>query len=262
VLFLLLAQLAATQSPAPVLHFVTEEGKEQAITVSELERQVPPVRIEVQDRDFKKPKHYRALPMDKVLAVGFPGLAAKEQDFLFKALDGYQVMGRGAELTSGHAFLAVEDLDVPGWEKVPGHDWTPAPFYLVWTGPEKDESAHPWPWALSRVEVARFESRFPHVVPQGAKPGSPPVKGFALFREHCLSCHAVNREGGRVGPDLNVPKNILEYRPEAQVRAYIVNPRTFRYSAMPAHPDLSPADVDALVAYFRVMQAQKHDSGP
>jgi cytochrome c1 len=30
---------------------------------------------------------------------------------------------------------------------------------------------------------------------------------------------------------------------------------------MPAHPDLSDADLDALVAYFRAMKDRKHDPG-
>jgi len=62
-----------------------------------------------------------------------------------------------------------------------------------------------------------------------------------------------------VGPDLNVPRSIVEYRPVAQIKAYIRDPTSFRYGKMPAHPDLSAADLDALIAYFRAMSAQKHD---
>ena len=71
----------------------------------------------------------------------------------------------------------------------------------------------------------------------------------------------MNREGGTVGPDLNVPQSIVEYRPVEQVKAYIRNPATFRYGKMPAHEDLSGADLDALVAYFRAMKDRKHDTG-
>ena len=61
------------------------------------------------------------------------------------------------------------------------------------------------------------------------------------------------------GPELNVPQSIVEYRPEPQIRAYIRDPRTFRYGNMPPHPHLSDADLDALLAYFRAMKDRKHD---
>ena len=66
-------------------------------------------------------------------------------------------------------------------------------------------------------------------------------------------------QGGRVGPDLNVPRSIVEYRPIAQIKAYVKNPASFRYTSMPAHPGLSEADLDALIAYFSAMRARKQD---
>ena len=73
--------------------------------------------------------------------------------------------------------------------------------------------------------------------------------------------HAINGEGGKVGPDLNIPQSIVEYRPIEQVKAYIRNPAVFRYGNMPSHEYLSPQDLDALIAYFQVMKTQKHDPG-
>jgi mono/diheme cytochrome c family protein len=109
------------------------------------------------------------------------------------------------------------------------------------------------------IEVTRFEAAFPHTVPTGEAADSPAMRGFAVFARECVRCHAVNREGGRVGPELNVPQSIVEYRPEAQVRAYIQNPLAFRYGNMPAHPHLTAGDLDGLIAYFRAMSTRKHD---
>ena len=112
-------------------------------------------------------------------------------------------------------------------------------------------------WQLARIEISAFEKTFPHTVP--ARDDESAMRGFELFRSQCIRCHAINREGGRVGPDLNVPQNVTEYRPEPQIRGYIKNPQTFRYGNMPANPHLSEKDIDELVAYLRSMSRLKHD---
>ena len=62
-----------------------------------------------------------------------------------------------------------------------------------------------------------------------------------------------------MGPELNVPRSIVEYRPEQQIKDYVRDPGSFRYTSMPAHPGLSSEDLDALVAYLRAMSTRKHD---
>ncbi len=62
-----------------------------------------------------------------------------------------------------------------------------------------------------------------------------------------------------MGPELNVPQSIVDYRPAEQIKAYIRNPVTFRYGHMPPHPDLSDGDLEDLVRYFVHMSARKYD---
>ena len=64
-----------------------------------------------------------------------------------------------------------------------------------------------------------------------------------------------------MGPDLNVPLSIVEYRPALQIKAFIREPQSFRYTSMPPHPHLSEAQLDALLAYFRAMKELKRDPG-
>jgi mono/diheme cytochrome c family protein len=97
------------------------------------------------------------------------------------------------------------------------------------------------------------------MLPKGEPSDGEAMRGYHIFRERCVRCHAINREGGNVGPELNVPQSIVAYRPEPQIRAYIRNPLTFRYGAMPANPDLSERDLDALIAYFRAMSTRPYD---
>jgi mono/diheme cytochrome c family protein len=136
----------------------------------------------------------------------------------------------------------------------------PGPFYLVWTGEsQSDPHVYPWPYQLATIEVASFEEAFPRTRPTGLDADDPGWTGYALFQRACASCHAINAEGGTVGPDLNVPRSIVDYRPIADIRAYIRNPEAFRYTSMPAHPNLSEADLDALIAYFVAMSQRKDD---
>jgi cytochrome c1 len=60
---------------------------------------------------------------------------------------------------------------------------------------------------------------------------------------------------------LNVPRCIVEYRPAEQIKAYIRDPQSFRYTSMPAHPHLTDAQLEALLAYFTAMKDRKHDPG-
>ncbi len=231
--------------------------------------------IEVDDPYHGRRMHYRALSLRCVLDQGFAarGGAASlaGENVLLRARDGYTRPAPGALLGDPNAQLAFGE---PGLEAAAGdgqrgeprfrpidrRQVDPAPFYLVWTGvAHGDPHEHPWPYQLVTIEIAPFEEAFPHTVPTGLAKAHPAWRGYALFQAACSACHAINGEGGKVGPDLNVPKSIVEYRPIAQIRAYVRDPQATRYTSMPAHPQLTDADLDALIAYFTAMSARKHD---
>jgi mono/diheme cytochrome c family protein len=217
------------------------------------------------DPYYHREKRFWAVPLKRVLERLLPGVDLPAAQLLLLAKDGYAVPLDGARLLDGTAYLALADADrlaagAQGWEQVGPAHADPAPFYVVWKGAERgDLERFPRPWGLGRIERARFETLYPHTVPEGSPAGSPARHGYDLYREACIRCHAINREGGRVGPDLNVPRSIVEYRPRAQIRAYIRDPLSFRYGVMPSHPQLSDMDLDALLAYFDVMSAHKYD---
>lgn len=218
--------------------------------------------VETSDPYYGARKRFRAVPIAKLLELGFGEPLAKLRDdaFMLIALDGYAVPIEAARLLDDHAFVAFDDVDVPGFAPIGPRKVSPLPTYLIWEGEGRSNlESHPRPWQLASIERVSAETLYPHTRPQGAAEGSPALRGFHIFRERCIRCHAINREGGSVGPELNVPQSIVAYRPEPQIRAYIQNPLTFRYGAMPANPDLSEADLDALIAYFHAMATQPHD---
>ena len=244
------------------LTFTKDGAVVRTLSLAELEKSIPPETVGGFDPYYKRPKRFRALPLRRVLEAGFLGDAAlASREFVFRAKDGYAVYFRGALAVTDGGYVAFEDLDAPAWEPIGPQRANPAPFYVVWSQTSQgDLEAFPRPWQLVKIEMVRFDVAYPHTNP-GLSAADPAMAGYDLFRDRCFKCHAINREGGRVGPDLNVPLNVLEYRPVEQVRAYVKNPLAFRYGSMPAHPDLTDAHLDALIAYLQAMKTRKHDEG-
>lgn len=255
---------ARTATGEGALTFERDGHAVVTLPLAELRARVPETTFRAYDPYYAREKTWRCLPLEPVLSLAFgaPAGELRKLDFVLRARDGYAVPFAGERLLEPGGCIAFADVDVPGWEPIGPQRANPAPFYLVWQRPEQQSlETHPRPWQLATIAIAPFEATYPHVVPTGA--GEEAQRGFRLFRGECIACHAMNREGGRVGPELNVPQSIVEYRPVEQIRAYIRDPRTFRYGNMPAHPHLTDADLDALIAYFRAMRDRKHDpEGP
>ena len=212
-LWLALALSAAcTRAPAfdqgATLTFVRDGKPVRTTSLGELSAKISPETWTAHDPYYDKRKTYRALPLGEVLREGF-GVDPKtlaSSEFVLRARDGYTVPISGERLLEGGAYLALADVDVPGWEPIGPQRANPGPIYLVWRGERQQTlETHPRPWQLAEIGIARFEAVFPHTVPTGELEGSPAMRGFALFRGECVRCHAINREGGRTGPELNVP---------------------------------------------------------
>lgn len=258
---------SAVAPPAATLRLLRHGAQVASLPLAELLACCGPREVAVDDPYYGGPKRFRAVPLARVLARGFGKTADRgfaEAEILLRARDGYTRTASGAQLLEEGAFLAFADAEHPGGGFFPidRRQVDPAPFYLVWQGAGRsDTTLWPWPYQLAEIEIVDFAAKFPHVPPPGAAPESPPARGFAIFRASCIACHAINGEGGTVGPELNVPRSIVEYRDAAQLKAFIRDPRSFRYTSMPSHAHLTDADLDALVAYFTHMQGHKRDPG-
>lgn len=265
VLALLLCLAASNATAEATLRFEREGQLVRSLSLDELRSGCNPTDVSIApDPYYAKAKRFRACPLQRVLELGFGAAPApgSTENYFFRALDGYAKPAAGARLAESGGFLAFADLDraaagESGWEPIDRRQIDPAPFYVVWTGADQDIHRYPWPYQLAAIEITPFAERYPHTRPDGAPEGSPAWEGWRIFASECVACHAINGEGGTVGPELNLPRSIVEYREPEQLKAFIRAPQSFRYTSMPSHEHLTDAQLDALLDYFRAMSGLK-----
>ena len=81
--------------------------------------------------------------------------------------------------------------------------------------------------------------------------------GYTLFKNQCLTCHAINGIGGTMGPELNYPKSVTEYWKEKELVEYIVNPASFRNKVKMPTLGISKQQSQQIVDYLKYMSENK-----
>ncbi|UPT73218.1 MAG: cytochrome c [Elusimicrobiota bacterium] len=246
------AALRAANDATPLI-FTLGDKEVLRVAASDMAKRPNARTIEIFDPAFKKPKKYRAVPVKDLLTAAFGGAWSENAlgELFFDALDGYRSHAKVSVLMQSGGMIAFEDLDAAGWEAIPNKGMTPAPYYLVWTGPEqKPKSGYPWPWAVVGVKMAILEDEYPNALPKGAGPDSAPARGWAVFKRSCISCHSMSGHGGTVGPDLNAPRGITRYQRRSFLKKFIKQASAFRHTKMPDFGELEPKELSDLMAYF------------
>lgn len=114
------------------------------------------------------------------------------------------------------------------------------------------------PYELIAIELVNFRAMFPKLYFAGLEKDAAVKAGFDLFRKECLKCHSLNLQGGDIGPELNIPKNITEYRDETYLKSFIRNASSYRAkSKMPPFLNLKDSEITQIIAYLRVMREHR-----
>lgn len=216
-----------------------------------------------EDPVFHRKKTYAAVPLEEVLRKirNYHRANPATTQVVFECADGYNPSMPLEKVLSRRVYLALRDADAPA-----GQDWTTvvgktgevktvAPFYVVYTDVPPTDETFKWPYNLVRIRLKPATDELARLHPSGT-----PERGYALFRTHCLTCHALNGVGGAMGPELNAPKNITEYWQEADLRAFVRNPASYRHgSKMPpvSEQQVSEADLTDILGYLRFMAGHK-----
>ncbi len=252
-IFVLLGFTHVGAEENPELQFLVSDKKEEVFKLSELKNRLDSRTIKINDPIYGKKKTYKAFSLKEVLDLVYDNewKADKYSDISFHAKDGYEAVSDIPKLKEGGGYLVFRDIEYENWEPIGDKQADPSPFYVVWEGKnQKAENGYPWPWQLETINLILFRDKYPEVYPQGVSEDSSVYQGFEMFKHRCMRCHSINRQGGKVGPDLNAPMNVLQYRPANMVKEFIKHPSKYRYTHMPDNPDLSDKQLQNIIDYL------------
>jgi len=245
---------------------VSSGTNSRILTVAQMSRTLPIAKVTVSDPVYGTMKRYAGFWLEDVLR--FTGIEiGRDNVLVFTCLDGYQARLTRRPARGVKPLLAIRDLDkAHGWEVfLHGKEKTvPGPFYLVWQtskGEPTDTNSVslPWPYQISRIEVRSSIESERRLLPTGTESRADVQRGFDVFTRSCIACHSINLEGGALGPELNIPKNIAEYRDWSYLVEFIKDPSSFRArSKMPSFKNsLTEEQINDVLQYLRWMRERK-----
>lgn len=240
-----------TVDTAPLVEINLAHAKEEgALANTEL------IRV-TYDPVFKRAKKYEAIPLKPYLEkiVTAQNIDKANTEIIFLCKDGYNPSMPLAKVMENEPYLAIKDI-----EAIEGKNWADtlkgkwSPFYLVWTNHSEGAKGFSWPYGLKYLQFkasdAAYKAAFPNDKTQ--------IAGFELYKEKCMKCHSVNKVGGVMGPEFNIPKNITEYWQTKDIKAFVKNPYAYRYnSKMPPVADLQDEELNLIIDYLTYMKEFK-----
>ncbi|WP_454783234.1 c-type cytochrome [Legionella sp. WA2022007384] len=256
----------AGESSYSTLHIVTP-NKSFTLTRDELlsHRDLTQVTIN-NDRAYpNKVMHHKAIPLCKLLASLHIGkqdiieLIAKDNFHVYVPAHKIMDCSKNASI----AMLAIEPKS--RWPIIDNHTGlTAGPYEIIWLYPERSYiSPEYWAWSVTSIKVTP-ELNYLHVLSPPKTTNASIANGYKIYISHCEGCHRINKVGkSDIGPDLNCPKNPLDYYPDiTQLKKFIRDPKSVR--SLPQgrmtgsdKQSLSDKDMDDLIKFFSYMNTKK-----
>lgn len=212
-------------------------------------------------------KSYQGVSLIPLLDAVFNSEWKDSDAIKFTALDGYQPIIPVRVILKHNGIIAIGEngrSDFSLLVRNNGETVDPGPFFLVWENIQdvtaRKEPWLSWPWQLTTIELTSFEREYPHSSPPPASHESV-KKGFLAFRQHCIKCHAINGDGGDIGPELNYPVSVTDYwQPEWLIR-FIADPQSVRANSkmISFYRDVDNREelITDIIEYLKVMARRK-----
>ena len=211
------------------------------------------------DQFFKTSKRYRGYSINTIIdsAIKSDHFDTAGAVIIFECADGYKPVMDLAKIHQGaKGYLVFKDLEkglVGNWPDSLNNMFSP--FYLVWDDVKKYDHSFTWPYGLTGLRLRPGSLEYKTIYPYK---DSTLVKGFNAFIQNCFKCHSINKIGGTMGPEFNLPKNITEYWKEEDIISFAKNPSSYRYNShMPGITNVADTDLHEIVNYIRSMKNNK-----
>ena len=223
-------------------------GKDTVITIAK-------------DPVYHKQKKYKAVNALLLIKneIDLTKIDPKNTKIVFECSDGYKPEMPLELFLKANPYLAFEDIDAPKgskWEPIikDGNEMNADPFYIVYISVSEKDSRYKWPYNLVKIYLEPLNKSIIELFPlKNRKLES----GFTLFKNQCITCHAINGIGGTMGPELNYPKSVTEYWKEKELVDYIVNPASFRNKVKMPTLGISKQQSQEIVDYLKYMSENK-----
>ena len=213
------------------------------------------------DPVYHKQKKYKAVNASLLIKnqIDLTKIDPKNTKIVFECIDGYKPEMPLELFLNANPYLAFEDIDAPKgakWEPIikDGNEMNAAPFYIVYTGISEKDSRYKWPYNLVKIYLETLNKSTIELYPLKDRKLE---TGYTLFKNQCLTCHAINGIGGTMGPELNYPKSVTEYWKENELVDYIVNPASFRNKVKMPTLGITKQQSQEIVDYLKYMSENK-----
>lgn len=213
------------------------------------------------DTVYHKTKKYKAVNASVLIKneIDLTKIDPKNTKIVFECSDGYKPEMPLELFLNANPYLAYQDVDAPkgsNWETIlkDGNEMNAEPFYIVYPSVSEKDSLYKWPYNLVRIYLEPLNKSTIELYPlKNRKLES----GYTLFKNQCITCHAINGIGGTMGPELNYPKSVTEYWKEKELVDYIVNPASFRNKVKMPTLGISKQQSQQIVDYLKYMSENK-----
>ena len=213
------------------------------------------------DPVYRKEKKYKAVSASLLIKneIDLTIIDPKNTKIVFECRDGYKPEMPLELFLKSNPYLAFQDVDAPKgvkWEMIlkDGNEMNADPFYIVYPSVSSKDARYKWPYNLVKIYLEPLNKSTLELYPlKNRKLES----GYTLFKNHCLTCHAINGIGGTMGPELNYPKSVAEYWKEEELVNYIVNPASFRYKVKMPTLGITKQQSQEIVDYLKYMSENK-----